>query len=75
MAEVQRTMQQIAGEDGFRNAARIELEYMLSLLPQSRRAALAPNAESQAALLDQIANDAVLAMAAAMRGVDVDSNQ
>lgn len=75
VAEVQRTMQQIVDEDGFRNAARIELEYMLSLLPQSRRATLAPNAESQAALLDQLANDAVIAMAAAMRGVDVDSNR
>ena len=75
VAEVQRTMQQIVDEDGFRNAARIELENMLSLLPQSRRAALVPNADAQAALLDQLANDAVLAMAAAMRGVDVDGNR
>lgn len=75
VAEVERTMQKIASEDGFRNAARIELENMLSLLPQSRRAALVPNANAQAELLDQLANDAVLAMAAAMRGVDVDGNR
>ena len=75
VAEVQQIMMQIATEEGFRNAARLELEQMLSLLPQARRIALAPDATRQATLLDQITNDAVISMAAAMRGVDVDDDQ
>lgn len=75
VAEVQQIMMQIAVEEGFRNAARLELEQMLSLLPQARRTALAPDAVRQAALLDQLANDAVIAMAAAMRGADVDDSR
>lgn len=75
VAEVQQIMTQIAAEEGFRSAARLELEQMLSLLPQARRTALAPDAARQAALLDQLANDAVIAMTAAMRGTDVDGNQ
>lgn len=72
VAEVQAIMAEIATEDGFRNAARQELEQMLSLLPQARRAALAPDAAAQAALLDRLAQDAILTMTAAMRGADVD---
>lgn len=75
VAEVQHIMMQIAAEEGFRNAARLELEHMLSVLPQARRAALAPDAAGQAALLDQLANDAVVSMAAAMRGADVDDSR
>jgi DNA repair exonuclease SbcCD nuclease subunit len=68
VAEVQAMMAQIAGEDGFRAAAKAELEQMLALLPQARRAALVPDAAAQAALLEQLAQDAVLSMTAAMRG-------
>jgi DNA repair protein SbcD/Mre11 len=75
VAEVQQFMMQIAAEEGFRNAARLELEQMLSVLPQARRAALAPDASGQAALLDQLANDAVVSMAAAMRGADADEGR
>ena len=73
VAEVQRIMAQIATEDGFRNAARQELEQMLAVLPQARRAELAPDAATQAVLLDRLANDAILAMTAAMRGADADA--
>jgi DNA repair protein SbcD/Mre11 len=75
VAEVQQFMMQIADEEGFRNAARLELEHMLSVLPQARRAALAPDASGQAALLDRLASDAVVSMAAAMRGADVDESR
>ncbi len=70
VAEVQAIMAEIAGEDDFRAAARQELEQMLALLPQARRAELAPDPAAQAALLDRLADDAVLAMTAAMRGAD-----
>ncbi len=73
VGEVQAIMAEIATEDGFRNAARQELEHMLSLLPQARRAALAPDPTTQAALLDRLAQDAILAMTAAMRGADADA--
>lgn len=73
VGEVQAIMSEIATEDGFRNAARQELEHMLSLLPQARRAALAPDPAAQAALLDRLAHDAILAMTAAMRGADADT--
>lgn len=72
VAEVQELMAQIANEDGFRNAARQELEQMLALLPQARRAALAPDPVAQAMLLDQLTADAILAMTAAMRGANED---
>ncbi|OIQ72247.1 hypothetical protein GALL_461270 [mine drainage metagenome] len=72
VAEVQELMAQIATEDGFRNAARQELEQMLALLPQARRAALAPDPAAQAMLLDQLAADAILAMTAAMLGANED---
>ncbi len=72
VAEVQSIMAQIADEDGFRNAARQELEQMLSLLPQARRAALAPDPAALSALLDRLAQDAILSMTAAMRGADAD---
>lgn len=75
VAEVQQIMMQIATEEGFRNAARLELEQMLSLLPQARRTALAPDAARQAALLDHLTDDAVIAMAAAMRGANMDGNR
>lgn len=73
VAEVQLIMEQIAGEEGFRNAAMQELEQMLALLPQARRAALAPDLESQSALADRLAHDAILSMTAAMRGADADT--
>ena len=75
VAEVQSIMAQIATEDGFRNAARQELEQMLALLPQARRAALVPDLAAQAALLDRLTEDAILAMTAAMRGADTDASQ
>ena len=75
VAEVQSIMAQIATEDGFRNAARQELEQMLALLPQARRAALVPDPAAQAALLDRLTEDAILAMTAAMRGADTDASQ
>ena len=73
VGEVQAIMAEIATEDGFRNAAQQELDHMLSLLPQARRAALAPDAAAQAALLDRLAQDAILTMTAAMRGADADA--
>ncbi|MES2666554.1 MAG: DNA repair exonuclease [Pseudomonadota bacterium] len=73
VAEVQAIMAQIATEDGFRNAARAELDQMLALLPPARRAALAPDAVAQAALVDRLTQDAILSMTAAMRGADADS--
>lgn len=73
VAEVQDLMARIALEDGFRDAARQELEQMLALLPAQHRADLAPDPATQAALLDRIAGDAVIAMAARMRGADADS--
>ena len=75
VAEVQQIMMQIATEEGFRNAARLELEQMLSLLPQARRTALAPDATGQATLLDHLTDDAVIAMVAAMRGANTDGNR
>lgn len=70
VAEVQALMAQIAKEDGFRMSARQEMEQIFSLLPQARRAALAPDEVTQAALLERLAQDAVLAMTADMRGAD-----
>ncbi len=72
VTEVQGLMARIAEEDGFREEARQELEQVLALLPPARRAKLAPDPVTQAALLDRLAGDAVLAMAAAMRGADPD---
>ena len=70
VTEVQALMAQIAEEDGFLMAARQELEQVLSLLPQARRSALAPDPVAQTALLDRLAREAVLSMTAAMRGAD-----
>ncbi len=75
VAEVQALMARIASEEGFRALARQELEQLLALLPQPRRAALAPNPAAQAALLDRLTRDAALAMTAAMRGADADDAQ
>ena len=68
VSEVQQLMTEIAAEPASRDGLRQELGQILGLLPAEQRRALAPDAEAQEALLQQLTDDAVLAMAAQMRG-------
>ncbi|MGY9038445.1 MAG: metallophosphoesterase family protein [Rhodobacterales bacterium] len=68
VSEVQQLMTEIAAEPASRDGLRQELSQILGLLPAEQRRALAPDAEAQEALLQQLTDDAVLAMAAQMRG-------
>jgi exonuclease SbcD len=70
VGELHNLMAEIAGEDGFSAAAQQEMEQMLALLPQARRAELVPDPAALAALLERLTGSAVLAMTAAMRGAD-----
>lgn len=66
--EVQQLMDEIRHEAGFLADARQELAQILALLPPDRRRALIPDEPAQEALLDRLTEQAVLSMAAQMRG-------
>jgi len=66
--EVQQMMADIATEPGMLDDMTKELEQMLALLPADRRRELVPDEAAQDELLRRLADDAVLAMAARMRG-------
>ena len=68
VAEVQQLMTDIAKEPATRDRLQQELSQILGLLPADQRRALAPDAETQEALLRQLIDEAVLTMAAQMRG-------
>ena len=68
VAEVQQLMTDIAKEPATRDRLQQELTQILGLLPADQRRALAPDAEAQEALLRQLTDEAVLTMAAQMRG-------
>ncbi len=68
VGEVQQMMADIATEPGFMDRMGKELEQTLALLPPDRRREMAPDEAAQDTLLRQLAADAVLAMAARMRG-------
>ena len=68
VAEVQQLMTDIAKEPATRDRLQQELSQILGLLPADQRRALAPDAEAQEALLRQLTDEAVLTMAAQMRG-------
>ena len=68
VSEVQQLMTEVAAEPASRDGLRQELSQILGLLPAEQRRALAPDAEAQEALLQQLTDDAVLAIAAQMRG-------
>ena len=69
-SEVQDLMTRIASEDGFLVTANTELEQVLSALPPSIRASIAPDATAVKELMARLTRNAVRSMAAMMRGKD-----
>jgi exonuclease SbcD len=67
--DVQQLMAEIRREAGFTAEALAELEQILALLPADRRRELVPNEAAQAKLLDRLTKDALLSMAARLRGL------
>ncbi len=68
--DLQHLMEDIRAEPGFIAGARAELEQILALLPAERRRDLAPDEDARDALLTRLTTDAVLSMAAQLRGRD-----
>ncbi len=68
LRDVQQLMEAISLEEGFAADAQAELEQILSLLPTDRRRELVSDAAAQDALLARLKEDAILSMAAQMRG-------
>jgi DNA repair exonuclease SbcCD nuclease subunit len=69
VSELGKLMSEIGEDEGFRAAARSEVEQMIGLLSADRRREIAPDEDSFEALITTISEEAILSMIAKMKGV------